>query len=170
MHYRVNAGYIPLDHWVHGEEGGGRIIGEACHFIDLFTFLTECRVKAIYTSTLVPRTESLSRDDHRVVVLNYEDGSIATLEYFASGSKELSKEYFEIHFDEKTIIIDDYKWMKGYGVKIDEMKRETPEKGHRKELEVLWEALQGNLDKWPIELWDMVQTTAVTFEINKGIQ
>jgi predicted dehydrogenase/threonine dehydrogenase-like Zn-dependent dehydrogenase len=170
MHYRVNAGYIPLDHWVHGEEGGGRIIGEACHFIDLFTFFTECKVKAIYTSTLVPRTESLSRDDHRVIVLNYEDGSIATLEYFASGSKELSKEYFEVHFDEKTIIIDDYKWMKGYGVKIDEMKRETPEKGHRKELEVFWEALQGNLDQWPIELWDMVQTTEVTFEINKGIE
>ena len=122
MHYRVNAGYIPLDHWVHGEEGGGRIIGEACHFIDLFTFFAECKVKAIYTSTLIPKTESLSRDDHRVIVLNYEDGSIATLEYFASGSKEFSKEYFEIHFDEKTIVIDDFKSIKGYGVKINDIR------------------------------------------------
>jgi predicted dehydrogenase/threonine dehydrogenase-like Zn-dependent dehydrogenase len=170
MHYRVNAGYIPLDHWVHGAEGGGRIIGEACHFIDFFTFFTECKVKTLYTSTLVPKTESLSRDDHRVIVLNYEDGSIATLEYFASGSKAFPKEYVEIHFDEKTIVIDDYKWMKGYGVKIDGRKRETPEKGHRMELEAFWEALQGKLDQWPIELWDMVQTTEVTFEITKGIE
>jgi predicted dehydrogenase/threonine dehydrogenase-like Zn-dependent dehydrogenase len=170
MHYRVNAGYIPLDHWVHGEEGGGRIIGEACHFIDLFTFLTECRVKAIYTSTLVPKTESLSRDDHRVIVLNYEDGSVATLEYFASGSKELSKEYFEVHFDEKTMVIDDFKSIKGYGVKVNEIRSRIPEKGHLQELENLHDSITGTTDKWPIELWDMIQTTEVTFEVNKGIE
>ena len=138
MHYRVNAGYIPLDQWVHGEEGGGRIIGEACHFIDLFTFFTECKVKEIYTSTLTPKTQSLSSDDNRAVVLNYEDGSVATLEYLATGSKEFPKEYFEVHFDEKTIVIDDYKSIKGYGVKIDEMKGDIPEKGHLREWKVLY--------------------------------
>jgi len=168
MHYRVNAGYIPLDHWVHGEEGGGRIIGETCHFIDLFTFFTECRVKDIYTSTLIPKTQSLSSDDNRVVVLNYEDGSIATLEYFATGAKEFPKEYFEIHFDEKTIVIDDYKSVKGYGVKVDEMKGDLPEKGHLEELAVLNDFLQGKTNKCPIELWDLFQTTEVTFAISKG--
>jgi predicted dehydrogenase len=168
MHYRVNAGYIPSDQWVHGEEGGGRIIGEACHFIDLFTFLTECKVKEIYTSTLTPKTQSLSSDDNRVIVLNYEDGSIATLEYFATGSKEFPKEYFEIHFDEKTIVIDDYKSIKGYGVKIDEMRGAIPEKGHLRELEVCYEVLQGKTEKWPIELWDLFQTTEITFAVEKG--
>lgn len=166
MHYRVNAGYIPLDHWVHGEEGGGRIVGEACHFIDLFTFFTECKVKEIYTSTLTPRTQSLSLDDNRVIVLNYEDGSIATLEYFATGSKEFPKEYIEIHFDEKTIAIDDYKSIRGYGVKVNEMKGNTAEKGYLEELELLHQALTGKRNRWPIELWDLLQTTSLTFLID----
>jgi predicted dehydrogenase/threonine dehydrogenase-like Zn-dependent dehydrogenase len=168
MHYRVNAGYVPLDHWVHGEEGGGRIIGEACHFIDLFTFFTESKVKEIYTTTLTPKTKSFSADDNRVIVLNYEDGSIATLEYFATGSKEFPKEYMEIHFDEKTIIIDDFKSIKGFGLKVKEIKGPVSEKGHLKELEILNEVLQGKNRKWPIELWDMFQTTELTFEIERG--
>lgn len=168
MHYRVNAGFIPLEHWVHGEEGGGRIIGEVCHFIDLFTFFAECKVKAIYTTTLTPKTKSFSSDDNRVVVLNYEDGSIATLEYFATGSKEFPKEYVEVHFDEKTIIIDDFKSLKGFGVKAREIKERVPDKGHLRELEVLSDLLQGKTNRWPIELWDLLQTTEVTFEIEKG--
>ena len=166
MHYRVNAGYIPLDQWVHGEEGGGRIIGEACHFIDLFTFFAESKVKEIYTSTLIPKTQSLSPDDNRVIVLNYEDGSVATLEYFATGSKEFPKEYFEVHFDEKTIVIEDYKSMKGYGVKVNEKKEGAQDKGHMEELKVFYRVFQGLSAKWPIELWDLFQTTEVTFAID----
>jgi predicted dehydrogenase len=168
MHYRVNAGYIPLDQWVHGEEGGGRIIGEACHFIDLFTFFTECKVKGIYSSTLTPKTKSFSSDDNRVIVLNYEDGSIAALEYFAAGSKEFPKEYIEIHFDEKTIIIDDFKSIKGFGLKVKQIKERVSDKGHLREFEILNEVLQGKTSQWPIELWDLFQTTEVTFEIEKG--
>ena len=168
MHYRVNAGYIPLEHWVHTEEGGGRIVGEACHFIDLFTFFTESKVKEIYTSTLIPKTESLSSNDNRVIVLSYEDGSIATLEYFATGAKEFPKEYVEIHYDEKTIVIDDFKSIKGFGVKLKENKKNSPKKGHLEELNVLYDALQGKRGKFPIELWDMFQTTEVTFAVDKG--
>jgi predicted dehydrogenase/threonine dehydrogenase-like Zn-dependent dehydrogenase len=168
MHYRVNAGYIPLDHWVHGPEGGGRIIGEVCHFIDLFTFFTECKVKEIYTSTLIPKTQSWSADDNRVMVFNYEDGSIATLEYFATGSKEFPKEYLEIHFDEKTIVIDDYQGIRGYGINIHEIRGKGSDKGHLRELEVLSEVLQGKREQWPIELWDLFQTTEMTFAIDQG--
>jgi predicted dehydrogenase/threonine dehydrogenase-like Zn-dependent dehydrogenase len=170
LHYRVNAGYIPLDHWVHVEEGGGRIIGEVCHFIDLFTYFTECRVKGIYTSTLAPKTQSVSSEDNRVIVLNYEDGSIATLEYFALGSKNFPKEYIEIHFDEKTIIIDDFKSIKGFGLEVKEIKGRASEKGHLRELEVLNDVLQGKTSQWPIELWDMFQTTEVTLELKKGAE
>ena len=169
MHYRVNAGFIPLDHWVHGEEGGGRIIGEACHFIDFFTFFTESRVKEIYSSTIIPKTGSLSADDNRVIVLTYEDGSIATLEYLATGSKEFPKEYIEIHFDEKTIVIDDYKSLRGYGVKVNQIKREAPEKGHLKEFKILYDVLTGKTDRWPIELWDLSQTTALTFMVSNQV-
>jgi len=86
----------------------------------------------------------------------------------ATGSKDFPKEYFEVHFDEKTIVIDDYKSIKGYGVKIDEMRGDIPEKGHLRELEILYQVLQGETGKWPIELWDIFQTTEVTFALEKG--
>ncbi len=168
IHYRVNAGYLPLDQWVHGSEGGGRIIGEACHFIDFFTFLTQCKVKEIFSSALVPKTQGRSSKDNRVIVVNYEDGSIATLEYFATGSKEFPKEYVEIHFDEKTIVIDDYKSIKGYGVTLNDIRVDRADKGHLKEMEVLCDVLQGKSKRWPIELWDLFQTTEVTFAIDQG--
>jgi len=71
----------------------------------------------------------------------------------------------EVHFDEKTIVLDDYKSLKGYGVKIKEISTKTSEKGHLEELEALYEGLRTG--KWPIELWDMVQTTEVSILINK---
>jgi hypothetical protein len=88
------------------------------------------------------------------------------LEYFASGSQKFSKEYFEIHFDEKTIVIDDFKSIKGYGVKVDEIRSKIPEKGHLKELEIFLDSIAGKTEKWPIELWDIVQTTELTFMLS----
>lgn len=167
IHYRVNAGYLPAEHWVHGEEGGGRIIGEACHFIDFFTFLTGSRVQVLHTSALAPKTGSLSSQDNRVIVLNYEDGSVATLEYFSTGSKAFPKEYVEVHFDGKTITIDDYRSMRGYGVTLGEVKGKPPGKGHLEELEALYDVLSGKRENWPIELWDMIQTTEVTLAVEE---
>ncbi len=100
-----------------------------------------------------------------LVVLNYEDGSIATLEYFAVGNKDLNKEYMEIHFDGKSIIMDDYRILKGYGFNIKNIKTKKSEKGHLEELEILYNALIGNEEKWPIELWDMMQTSEVSLEL-----
>jgi predicted dehydrogenase/threonine dehydrogenase-like Zn-dependent dehydrogenase len=166
MHYRVNAGYIPLPHWVHGEEGGGRVVGEVCHFIDVFTFFAGCKIREIYSSVLAPKTKSLSSEDNRVVFLKYEDGSIATLDYFAIGSKAFPKEYLEIHFDEKTIVIDNFNTIKGYGVKVLQPPGGRGGKGHLQELEILYCALRDGRDKWPIQLWDMFQTTEATFALN----
>lgn len=144
------------------------MIGEACHFIDTFTFFTGCKVREMFTSVLTPKTKSLSSEDNRVVVLKYEDGSVATLDYFAIGSKTFPKENLEIHFDEKTIVIDDFKTIKGYGIKGLEVTRNQQGKGHLDELEVLYDVLSGKLDRWPVELWDLFQTTELTFTIGKG--
>ena len=172
MHYRMNAGHFPLDHWIHGEEGGGRIIGEACHIIDLFSFFTESKVRSIATGSLTSRTKSLSSLDNRVIIFEYEDGSIATLEYFAIGSREFPKEYMEIHFDEKTIVIDDYKSMIGYGLKIPEIKTSESEKGHLQELIALSHHLKDEKNKknyWPISILDMVETTEITLAISMAV-
>ena len=93
--------------------------------------------------------------------------SVATIEYFAVGSRLYPKEYMEIHFDEKTILLDDYKLLKGYGVKINELKTRTSQKGHLEELEILYKTLTEKNSLWPIDFWDMVQTTEISIMINK---
>jgi predicted dehydrogenase len=163
IRYRMNAGYIPIDHWVH--ENGGRIIGEACHIIDLATAMINSTITSICVESLTPKTDKYSESDNKAIILKYADGSVACIEYFAVGSKDLSKEFMEVHFDGKSIILDDYKSLKGYGIKVNEITTTTSQKGHLEELIALYETLRGDKKKWPIELWDMIQTTEVTFKI-----
>lgn len=163
IQYRMNAGFIPIDHWVH--ENGGRIVGEGCHIIDLMTALVDEKVVSISCESITPSNDKFLSDDNKSIVLKYEDGSVANIQYFAMGSKEFAKEYMEVHFDNKTIIMDDYKALKGYGIKVNEITTSLSEKGQFEELEVLYETLSGKADKWPIELWDMIQTTEITFSV-----
>ena len=163
IRYRMNAGYIPLDHWVHDD--GGRIIGEACHIIDLMTSFTNSQIESISYESLSPNTKNYSSTDNKSITLKYQDGSVASIEYFAIGSKNLSKELMEIHFDGKSIIVDDFKSMKGYGAKVKELKTESSQKGQLEELKVLYESLTGQSNKWPIDYWDLMQTTEATFLI-----
>jgi predicted dehydrogenase len=163
IHYRMNAEYIPRDHWVHTGEGGGRIIGEACHLIDLFSYLTGSPIKAYSSAVLRPATKSITFSDNKSIILEYEDGSVASLDYFAVGSKGLPKEWLEIHFDEKSIIVDDYKSIKGYGVKVTDVNSKAPDKGQFEELEELYRCLNGKNKGWPIRLESLIETTEITF-------
>ncbi len=166
IRYRMNAGYIPLSHWVHGPQGGGRIIGEACHIVDLCTSLTGTAIKSVSAGRLTPKTESVSARDNVSATLTYEDGSVAVIDYVAVGSKQFPKENLEIHFDEKTIVIDDYKSIQGYGVKVKSLGGLTSDKGHLQELVAFQQALQAG--KSPIPLWDLIQTTETTFKIEEA--
>lgn len=165
IHYRMNAGYLPVDHWVH--EDGGRIIGEGCHIIDLMTFFIGCRIQSISCEELSPKTKYFTNSDNKAFILKYEDGSVATIEYFALGNNEISKEYMEIHFDKKTIVMDDYKSLKAYGSKINEITSKRSEKGHMEELNRLYQTIIGHNSKWPVELWDMLQTTKASILLAK---
>ena len=164
VHYRMNAGFIPLDTWVHDD--GGRIIGEGCHLIDLMSSLTNSKISSISYEKLSPNNDKFSQQDNVAMILKYEDGSVCTIHYFASGSKQISKEYMEVHYDEKTIIMDDYKTLKGFGVSLKEISLNRSDKGQKEELEALYETLKGDKKEWPISLEDMVQTTEATFLIN----
>lgn len=164
-HYRMNAGFIPLDHWVH--EDGGRIIGEGCHIIDVMNYLTGSKIKSISRENLTPTNTKYAATDNQQIVLKYEDGSVCSIHYFAVGSKELPKEYLEVHYDEKTIVMEDYKSIKGYGVKVKNIHETVPQKGQKEELSFLYEAIQ-NKSQFPIDLWDMIQTTEISFAIEQG--
>jgi predicted dehydrogenase/threonine dehydrogenase-like Zn-dependent dehydrogenase len=163
IHYRMNAGYIPLDHWVH--ENGGRIVGEACHIIDLASFLVGKPVISIDIENLNPSTERFSKSDNKSFILKYEDGSVVTIEYFAVGSREFPKEYMEVHFDEKTIVMDDYKKLQGFGIKIKEIISSSSRKGHLEEMIALYNCIKTPNTQWPIQFHEMFETTKITFMI-----
>jgi len=102
LNYRVNAGSLPRDHWLHDPDvGGGRILGEGCHFLDLVLFLTESRIERVFASRV--------RDgDDVLVTLELCDGSLATIQYLTSGDRGLPKEWLEIFGGGQVVQIDDF--------------------------------------------------------------
>jgi predicted dehydrogenase/threonine dehydrogenase-like Zn-dependent dehydrogenase len=107
-HYRINAGYIPLTHWIHDPNvGGGRIIGEGCHFIDFLTFLVG-DVPVSVTAQALP-DGGRYREDNVQITLVYPDGSLGTVSYFANGDKALAKERVEVLAGGSVAILDDFR-------------------------------------------------------------
>lgn len=107
-HYRVNAGYIPLNHWVHDpEQGGGRIIGEGCHFIDFLSFLTGAAPVSV-TAQALP-DGGRYHQDNAVLTFTYPDGSIGTVSYLANGDKSFPKERVEVFAGGKVAALDDFR-------------------------------------------------------------
>ena len=95
--YRMNAGYLPPDHWTQTEEGGGRIIGEGCHIFDFFQFLIGVPVMEVSATSIDSQTEHILSGDNVSITLRHTDGSVATLFYTALGSSDLAKEYMELY-------------------------------------------------------------------------
>src|SRR5262249_54082895 len=91
--YRVSAGQLPSDHWVHGPEGGGRIIGEACHMVDVFQYLVGGPLASVSGEAVVVGPGHVRPDENASFVLRFADGSVCTLVYSALGSSDYGKEY-----------------------------------------------------------------------------
>ncbi len=107
-HYRVNAGYIPLNHWVHDpEQGGGRIIGEGCHFIDFLAFLVGAAPSSV-TSLGLPDAGRY-REDNVVMTFTFPDGSLGTVSYLANGDKSFPKERVEVLCGGRAAVLEDYR-------------------------------------------------------------
>jgi predicted dehydrogenase len=164
LNYRMNAGYIPLDHWVHTEEGGGRNIGEACHIYDLFTFLTGSKVSSVTAQAMMPKTSYYSATDNFVATFAFADGSIATLTYTASGSREYPKEQLEVFVDGMTIAMNDFKLLQVTGSKSVGLETKLSEKGQKEELEIFAKAIKTGGD-WPILLWEQNQATEMAIKV-----
>ena len=161
INYRMNAGFAPNDSWIHDD--GGRIIGEACHIIDVMNFLTKSKILSISCESFSDIDSKYSSKDNKSFILKYEDGSVCTVGYFSCGNKSVSKELLEVHFDGNSIVMDDYKSLKSYGVKINEISTANSQKGQLEELEDVYEYLSGKTSQMPIELEDLFQTTEISF-------
>ena len=166
INYRMNAGYIPPNHWVHSGEGGGRNRGEACHIYDLFTFLTGSVVISVQASSIIPKTDYFSASDNFVASINFKDGSLAILTYTAMGAVGFPKESMDIFVDEKVITLNDYRCTSTVGVKQKPLKSRTSEKGQLQELEAFAAAVKGR-EPWPIPLWQQMQATRISYEVDR---
>lgn len=167
--YRMNAGFIPPDHWVHGFEGGGRNIGEACHIYDLFNSLCGgSKEVAVNAYAIDPVSKQWNKNDNFVANIKYSDGSVCTLTYTALGDKSYPKERMEIFADGKVIVMDDYKAVTVHGGKYKGWADKTAQKGQLQELQVLADTLlRGKL--WPISLSEQIQATRISLEVERQI-
>jgi len=165
LNYRINAGYIPLNNWVHTEEGGGRNIGEACHIYDLFNFFTDAEVVSIYARSIDPKTELYRHNDNFIAIVKYKDGSVCTLTYTALGSTDYPKEEMDIYIDSKIFHLSDYKSLKVFGTNNYKLKTKGYDKGHLEELKAFYIAIQNGREAIPF--WQQVQATEISFEVEE---
>ena len=124
----MNSGEIPKNHWTQDMEiGGGRIIGEACHYIDIISFFTSSKVKSVLLSSSGIQPEE--NTDNASILLKYENGSIGVINYFSNGHKSYPKERIEVYQSGNNLIIDNFKKIEFYGFKSKNFKG-NQDKGH----------------------------------------
>jgi predicted dehydrogenase/NADPH:quinone reductase-like Zn-dependent oxidoreductase len=162
----MNAGNLPSDTWHHDMEvGGGRIIGEACHYVDLITYLTDSIVKEVRMQAM--GTSPKENTDNASIHLKYENGSLGVINYFANGNKSYSKERVEVYHQGRNLIMDNFRKLYGYGFdnslfKLSNKVLNTKQdKGHAKQFDLLtqrWK--EGGKPLIPFE--EIVNTTQAT--------
>jgi len=164
----VNAGEIPSSHWIQDPQlGGGRIIGEACHFVDLLRFLVGYSIIQWHTSTL-PDTKVCP--DSSTITLNFADGSIGTIHYLANGSKAFAKERLEVFCGGRVLQLDNYRKLRGWGWSTFQYHSSwSQDKGHSACLHKFVKSLSEGASS-PIPFEQLLEVGKVTIEIANGIK
>lgn len=160
----MNAGYIPPEVWVHDlEVGGGRIVGEACHYVDLITYLTGSKVVEVNMQAM--GTDPKENTDNASIHLKYKNGSLGVINYFANGHKSYSKERLELYYQGKNLIMDNFRRLDGYGFGgsfTNTILKTKQDKGHKEQFELLtkrWR--EGGKPIIPFD--EIINTTQATF-------
>ena len=165
IEYRLNAGYLAPDHWVHGPQGGGRNVGEACHMYDVFRFLAGAAVKSVSATPIDAGSLPYGRNDNFIATLGYEDGSVASLVYTALGpTSGMGKEQITVFVDGEAFVVDDFrKLVRASDGNILWQSGEA-DKGHAEELSRLGDAI-ANGGEAPISFDEIVETSAVALHV-----
>lgn len=169
IQYRMNAGFIPTDHWVHGAEGGGRNIGEACHIYDLFIYLIGCNeIKSTNVTSLGSNKDPYRSNDNFVASFTFADGSMASLLYTSMGNAGMPKEYMNVFFDGKILELDDYKSLNYIPAPGKNEQIKTDSKGHLEELNAFFHGIKNGIS--PISLADQFAATRMSFAVEQKLQ
>lgn len=157
----MNAGFIPKDVWVQDmKTGGGRIVGEACHFIDLMQFFSGSKVSAVVMSGLGVHPEE--NTDNAIITLRFENGAQGVIHYFSNGSKSYPKERIELYTQSRTLVIDNFRKLRGYGFGRFSSLRAGLDKGHKAQFKRLVENIKTSGQPL-IPFEDIVNTTRASF-------
>ena len=163
---RVNAGYIPHDHWVQNSSGGGRIVGELCHFVDWARCLVGCGISSVAANAL-PDGARYNRDNV-VATLTFQDGSIATISYLANGDRAVPKEQFEVFCEGKVGRITDFCTLELARGGKTRRTRSGQDKGHQREIELTVDAMRRGGHS-PIAFEELVEVSEATLAIEEAI-
>lgn len=168
MHYRVNAGFIPGDSWIQDPEvGGGRVIGEVCHFIDFFIFMCGALPRSVHAVAMRTTTGIL---DTLAITLEFYNGSIGSISYFANGDKSLAKEKVEVFANGAVYQLDDFKTLTVYAKgKKKEKKLFVQDKGQQVEIQGFIKAI-ANGDKPVISFEEIHSATLVTLKALESLR
>lgn len=166
--YRVNAGAIPLDSWIQDPSvGGGRIIGEGCHFVDFCSSLVGSRPISVVAQSISSDRHDVVSNDSVTIVVGYEDGSMANIQYLAEGHKDLPKERCEVFADGRSAVMDNFQKTTFFGG--GKAVRGTQAKGFREELSAFL-AVCRNGGAWPISWESIVDTHRVCFAARRSLE
>ncbi len=157
----MNAGAIPPDVWVHDMAvGGGRIIGEACHYLDLMVFLSGSKIKSVCMNAL--GNNPSENTDNASILVKMGNGSTGVVNYFANGAKSYAKERLEVFSQQKVLIMDNFIKTSGYGVKGFSTFKTKLDKGHKAQFgQIIKRIKQGNVTLIPYE--ELINVTRASF-------
>ena len=164
----INAGHISLEHWTQSPDiGGGRIIGEACHFIDLLRFLADSKISSFGKTAMDSKT-----NDTLTINLYFENGSIGTIHYFANGNSKQQKERLEVFSEGRYILLDNFKKLTTYGFKrLRKMPFASQNKGQKECVEAFCSSIKNQSDN-PIqleEIFEVSKKSRLNFQIKISI-
>ncbi|MBN1559448.1 bi-domain-containing oxidoreductase [candidate division KSB1 bacterium] len=167
--YRVNAGFLPKEHWTQQPGQGGRLIGEGCHFIDCMAFLTDSNPMSVYAESITSDNTQVTPDDNVCLVVKFANGSIGTLLYVANGDKALAKEYCEIYGGGKCAVMDNFNRVHFFADGKVKKIRYSGDKGHGEEVRAFIDTLEGKANSI-IPFDSLVNTTLVTLKACESLK
>lgn len=167
----MNAGEIPADHWTQdGEVGGGRIVGEACHYIDLMRFLAGCKIVSYSAIKMGENDYVQVTEDKAIITLNFEDGSAGSIHYFANGGKSFPKERIEVFCDGGVLQLNNFRSLKGYGWKaFNKMTLWSQDKGQVACAQAFVEALRKGGES-PIPQEEIFEVARISVDIAERLR
>jgi len=161
---RVNAGYLPREHWTQHADEGGRIIGEVCHFVDWVRFVVGHPISSVFAASLPDCDRYCS--DNLTASLSFADGSVATLTYVANGDRALHKEYYEVFCQGMVARLDDFRVLELFNNHKSQRIKLPQDKGHGREMECVSATLKSRRD-CPIPFREIVEVTWATLRIGE---